>query len=361
MPSLKPVAGRACAAIAIAMTPALPLGAVDAAISVLERGKPVERRLSGGESHTYQITLHGGEGAALTLEQRGIDVSIRVSDATGTTIADFDDESRRQGRERAGIVPQEDATYQVTVSARYPRDPEGSYELRVDDIRRATGFRSRAGRSASSRGRRGAAPPVCQVQRRRRGSHARSAAGRTGTRRQRSLRRLAPHQARYRAAAGRGTRSGRNSPSGAHWRSATRRSAASTRRPRTPLSLLAALYAARDDYAKAEPMMRRPSASSSGRSARSIRASRPHSPTSADLHSYRGDFERARARARTRLRDRRADARSRRLRPHRARQQSRWRSTSASRSTTSPSRCSRARSTRSSGASAPTTSASRTR
>jgi len=71
-------------------------------------------------------------------EQRGIDVSIRVSGPDGKTIADFDAESRPRGQERVEMVSDEAATYQVTVSARYPYDPAGAYALRVDDIHRST-------------------------------------------------------------------------------------------------------------------------------------------------------------------------------------------------------------------------------
>ena len=139
MPSLKRAAGRACATLAVALTLILRLGAVDAAESQLELHKPVERRLSGGESHRCRIALQGGESAALTVEQRGIDIAIRVSDGADNTIATFDQESRAQGQEHALIVADQAAIYQINVSARYPRDPAGNYEVRVDDIRRATG------------------------------------------------------------------------------------------------------------------------------------------------------------------------------------------------------------------------------
>jgi hypothetical protein len=127
-----------CAAIVMAALPALPLGAVDDVSMLLERGKPVERALSGGESHTYRIALGAGECAIVIAEQRGIDVSVRVTDPSGNSVADFDAESRPRGRERVEIVADEAATYQITVSARYPYDPAGAYQLRLDDIHLAT-------------------------------------------------------------------------------------------------------------------------------------------------------------------------------------------------------------------------------
>src|SRR5262245_3929002 len=39
----------------------------------LEPGKPVERELSGGQSHSYKITLVPGQYLRIEVEQRGID------------------------------------------------------------------------------------------------------------------------------------------------------------------------------------------------------------------------------------------------------------------------------------------------
>jgi CHAT domain-containing protein/Tfp pilus assembly protein PilF len=283
-----------CATIAVAMTLAFPLGAVDDPIAVLEQGKPVERRLSGGESHTYQITLHGGEGAALTLEQRGIDVSIRVSDATGTTIADFDAESRRQGRERAGIVSQEDATYQVKVSARYPRDPEGSYELRVDDIRSATD----SDRALDEAHRLETAAETFRLS----AKFSDAIAGLTRAVRlaEQALGGNDPYVASLLARLGtvqRGGGDGERAEQSFRRALAICDSSLGREHPQTAntVSLLAALYAARDDYATAEPMLKE----AVGILERTLGAEHARVATVladlADLHFNRGDYERARA------------------------------------------------------------------
>src|SRR6185295_14392396 len=135
---MKRVVGSACVTVATAMTLTFPLGAVDEPGSRLELGTRVERPLSGAGSHTYSVALHGGESALLTVDQRGIDVSIRVLDPTGTAVADFDAEARKDGQERAQVVAEDEATYQVVVSARYPRESAGSYAVQINSISRAT-------------------------------------------------------------------------------------------------------------------------------------------------------------------------------------------------------------------------------
>ena len=174
------VIGRACATILVTTMLAFRVGAVNDVPALLERGKPVERALSGGESHTYQIALGAGECAVVIAEQRGIDVSVRVSGPDGKTIADFDAESRPRGQERVEIVSDEAATYQVTVSARYPYDPAGAYALRIDDIHRATDRDLPAGRSAPPLHGDGASACGREIRRCGRRLHPRRAVGRTG-------------------------------------------------------------------------------------------------------------------------------------------------------------------------------------
>jgi len=44
----------------------------------LEEGKPIERELSGGESHSYQLNVTTGQYARVVVEQKGIDVVVSV-------------------------------------------------------------------------------------------------------------------------------------------------------------------------------------------------------------------------------------------------------------------------------------------
>jgi hypothetical protein len=44
----------------------------------LEQGNPIERELSGGQSHSYQMTLAAGQYVKLVVDQRGIDVVVKL-------------------------------------------------------------------------------------------------------------------------------------------------------------------------------------------------------------------------------------------------------------------------------------------
>ena len=70
-------------------------------VTTLELGKPVERELSGGQKHVYQLALTEGQYANITVEQRGVDVAARLFGVDGKLIAEFDFESRNQGRRKS--------------------------------------------------------------------------------------------------------------------------------------------------------------------------------------------------------------------------------------------------------------------
>ncbi|MBA3806434.1 MAG: tetratricopeptide repeat protein, partial [Acidobacteria bacterium] len=104
----------------------------------LELGKPVERELSGGQKHIYQLALTEGQYANLTIEQRGIDVSVRLSGADGKLIAEFDSESRNQGPENIEFVAAAAGTYKLEVTPTAKGASANRYEVRLSEARAAT-------------------------------------------------------------------------------------------------------------------------------------------------------------------------------------------------------------------------------
>src|SRR5262249_48617841 len=104
----------------------------------LEAGTPIEREISGPQDHIYTLALKAGEAADLVVEQRGIDVVVRVGDSAGALIAEFDADALKQGKEVVGVAAEAPTEYRVTVRPRYRRDAAGHYEIRVDGIRPAT-------------------------------------------------------------------------------------------------------------------------------------------------------------------------------------------------------------------------------
>jgi CHAT domain-containing protein/Tfp pilus assembly protein PilF len=114
-------------------------GAQDAQESTtLEPGKPVERELAGGQEHVYQLALAEGQYAKVAVEQRGVDLSVRLHGADGKLIAEFDFESRNQGREEVAFVAEAAGSYRLEVAPTLKGAPARPYEIRLDEARAAT-------------------------------------------------------------------------------------------------------------------------------------------------------------------------------------------------------------------------------
>ena len=105
---------------------------------VLEAGKPIERSLSGGDRHTYEIALTADDYARVTVEQHGIDVIVVVLAADGSSVLEFHDETRYVGTERAELVADASGPSILAVKAALPGGPTGSYVIRVDETHSAT-------------------------------------------------------------------------------------------------------------------------------------------------------------------------------------------------------------------------------
>jgi CHAT domain-containing protein/tetratricopeptide (TPR) repeat protein len=104
----------------------------------LESGKPIERELTGSHPHSYQMTLATGHYAKLVVDQRGIDVVVKLFGPDGEQITGFDSEIRMQGQESAFWVAEKGGIYRLDVQAKYKNAAAGRYEIRMVELRRAT-------------------------------------------------------------------------------------------------------------------------------------------------------------------------------------------------------------------------------
>jgi CHAT domain-containing protein len=104
----------------------------------LEAGKPIEREMKGGESHTYQIALATGQYLDVAVEQKGIDVVVRVIAPDGKQLMEVDSPNGTEGREPVQFIAAASADYQLVIASLEKTAPLGRYEIRVLDLRVAT-------------------------------------------------------------------------------------------------------------------------------------------------------------------------------------------------------------------------------
>jgi CHAT domain-containing protein/Tfp pilus assembly protein PilF len=106
-------------------------------VTTLELGKPIQRSLTGTDTHLYQLKLQKGECAAVRVEQRGINVAVQLLGSGDQPIIEVDDEPGRQGTEKLDIVADDSGTYRAVVKPKL-KVASGAYEIHLAEVRIAT-------------------------------------------------------------------------------------------------------------------------------------------------------------------------------------------------------------------------------
>jgi CHAT domain-containing protein/Tfp pilus assembly protein PilF len=106
--------------------------------STLEPGKPIIRNLTGGQRHVYRIKLDVGQLLKGAVEQRGIDVVVRVAGPDGNQLLEFDAESRSQGLESISLEAEATGEYRLIVQPAQEKADAGDYEIRIQELCAAT-------------------------------------------------------------------------------------------------------------------------------------------------------------------------------------------------------------------------------
>src|SRR5437667_7216436 len=107
-------------------------------VTPLELDKPIERELSAAQKHTYQLTLSEKHYVKVVVEQRGIDVVVRLFGPGDKRILDIDGESRLQGHEILEWVVNQTGPYKIEIAPRYKSVPAGRYQIRLGEMRTVT-------------------------------------------------------------------------------------------------------------------------------------------------------------------------------------------------------------------------------
>src|SRR5262252_7627582 len=83
----------------------------------LEPGKPIERGLSGGQSHSYKIMMISGQYLRVVVDQRGIDVAVALFAPDGKKISEVDSEHLVEGSETVSAIAEATGAYLIEVSS----------------------------------------------------------------------------------------------------------------------------------------------------------------------------------------------------------------------------------------------------
>jgi tetratricopeptide repeat protein len=104
----------------------------------LEPGKPVERELSGGQSHFFKITMISGQYLQVVVAQRGIDVAVALFAPDSKKISEADSEHMFEGSETMSAIAEATGAYLIEARSAEKTAKTGRYEIKVEELRAAT-------------------------------------------------------------------------------------------------------------------------------------------------------------------------------------------------------------------------------
>jgi hypothetical protein len=102
-------------------------------------GTPIERVLGPGQVHEFIVKLEENTYIQVAVEQRGIDVVVKVFSPAGKSLGEFDSPTGDEGMENVSFVAVAAGTYRLAVGPLDPTDTtEGRYQIKIVESRQAT-------------------------------------------------------------------------------------------------------------------------------------------------------------------------------------------------------------------------------
>ena len=120
-------------------------------LSRLELGKPFERELPAGETHSYEVALDSGQFLRAVVDQRGVDLIVRVFAPSGDKIADIDSPNGTQGPEPVELVALTTGVHRIDVGTLRPATTPGRYAMTVEQRLTVAQYVSRQARERAKR------------------------------------------------------------------------------------------------------------------------------------------------------------------------------------------------------------------
>jgi erythromycin esterase len=102
----------------------------------LEQHRPIERTLAAKETHAYTIALEAGQFLDAAVNQRGVDVIVRVFAPDGKLLAEIDSPNGNQGDEPIALEAKLGGRYRIEVTPLEQANNAsvGRYEIRINEV-----------------------------------------------------------------------------------------------------------------------------------------------------------------------------------------------------------------------------------
>ena len=104
--------------------------------ALLELGKPMERQLTGGETHRFRIDLEQNTYLYIVCHQQGIDLALTLTDPNGSNLAQEDGPGGAWVPEVVALIIKTTGTHRLDITATPGTEP-GNYRLQLEEARPA--------------------------------------------------------------------------------------------------------------------------------------------------------------------------------------------------------------------------------
>lgn len=101
-------------------------------------GARAERELKASETHSYIVRLSSGQYLYAVVEQKGIDVVVRLFGPDGQKLTEVDSPNGTQGPEPISMIAGGSGDYRLEVTSLEEKAETGRYEVKVQELRAAT-------------------------------------------------------------------------------------------------------------------------------------------------------------------------------------------------------------------------------
>jgi len=109
-----------------------------AEVRSLEVGPLILRELKGGQSHTYEISIAAGQYANVVVDQKGIDVVVKLLAPAGKLITEVDSPTRTLGPEPVYVIAETTGIYRLEIGSPNKNALPGKYEAKLIELRSVT-------------------------------------------------------------------------------------------------------------------------------------------------------------------------------------------------------------------------------
>ena len=102
--------------------------------ALLQQGAELERSLSGGAAHEYQISLLAGQFLYAVVDQEGVDVAVTLFAPNGQRLAIVDSMNEEYGPEPLVAIAETSGFYRIVVASENKDSPPGRYKIRIAEL-----------------------------------------------------------------------------------------------------------------------------------------------------------------------------------------------------------------------------------